>query len=305
MAQTLDHSSNWPHLLETGLRKIFFDAFRSKPMVFPLLFDVVNMSKKTIEDLGDAGSITPMEEWQGQVKYEGLQQGYSTSITAVGFTRGIKIETQLVRDDQYNVIRRRPQGLGLAARRSMENRAARVFTSGTATTYHTGGDAVALFAHNHPRRDGGAVQANEGVLSLTPANIETTRQAMLAFKDNTGQDIDTNPDTILIPRALQQTAFEILFADGKPQMSGISETHHPNFFSGMYKLVIWDKLTDADAWYMLDSELMKQFLLFGIRDPLEFSQDGEFDTRMAKYAAWWRGEVGFTDWRWGFAQIPA
>jgi len=49
---------------------------------------------------------------------------------------------------------------------------------------------------------------------------------------------------------------------------------------------------------MIDSNMMKMYLQWFNRIPLEFFQDKSFDTLISKFAAYMRYSFGWSDWRW-------
>ena len=123
---------------------------------------------------------------------------------------------------------------------------------------------------------------------------------MSAFKGDQGEVINVNMDTILAPIDLEETAWEIINSKGKIDTAD----NNPNFHFGKYKLVIWKNfLTDSNNWFAIDMELMKTFLLFWDRIPLEFFQDSDSDTLIAKYIAYMRYGLGWSDWRWIFGNL--
>ena len=168
-----------------------------------------------------------------------------------------------------------------------------------------GGDGVALLstAHPHSPADTNNTQANEGTLALTIDNLDTTRQAMRNFTDDAGQLLGINPDMLLVPPELERTATQLvseraIYEPGSAQ-------YDVNMFSGRFRPVVWNRLTDANAWFLIDSTLMKQHLIWQWRIRPEFSQAEDFDGLTAKYRGYMRYGIGWTDWRWIFGQNPS
>ena len=75
-------------------------------------------------------------------------------------------------------------------------------------------------------------QSNEGTSSLSATNVETTRIAMHDYRDDQNEKISVNPDTITIPRNLEQTGWEIINTKGKVDTAN----NNANFHQGKYKL---------------------------------------------------------------------
>jgi len=104
------------------------------------------------------------------------------------------------------------------------------------------------------------------------------------------------PDTLLVPPELEETAFAIFRTMNQPDTTD----YHANFVGSWLKTVIvWDYLTDANDWWLIDSRLAKQYSLFVDRVPLEFEMDPTSDFRLeARFRGYMRYSTGWSDWRW-------
>ena len=64
-------------------------------------------------------------------------------------------------------------------------------------------------------------------------------------------------------------------------------------------VVVWDYLTDANNWFVIDSTLAKIYLNWIDRVPLEFEMDPTSDfTLEARFRGYMRYSYGWSDWRW-------
>lgn len=283
---------NWPNLLEPGLRKVFADVFNRQETMLPVLFSMQESSKAVEHDL-EMGDIADFEPFEGSIPYDDTGEGYKTDYTHLEYARGIKIERRLVLNDQYSVINRRPQALGLAAYRRREADGASVFNNAFNSAV-VGGDGVSLCNSAHPSKVGGANQSNISTDSFSPTAVETARQTMTQFKSNRDNVITVKPDMLIVPLQLEEKAFELINSKGKVDTA----QNNSNFHQGKYKLVVWNNyLTSSTKWWMVDSELMKMFLLWFDREPVQFFKDRDFDTLQAKYAGYAYYSFGWSDWR--------
>lgn len=296
-------SENFGDLLEPGLRKIFTEQYNELPSMLGALFNIQS-SDTSYEKDSSVGSFDDFPVFQGQISYDEVYQGYDVTYTPVEFAKGFQIERKLYDDDLYNVIAKKPSGLARSAKRSREKYGAQVFNNAfsgsgsiqiSGTTVLSNSEALSLCNSSHTSTAPGvAVQSNSGTSALSATAIEAARLAMAGFKDDRGNLISVIPDLILVPRNLEQTAFEIIASKGKVD----SAENNENFHFGRYKLAVWDFLTDSNNWFLIDSRMMKDFLQWFDRVPLEFFQDKSFDTLIAKYAAYMRFSMGWSDWRW-------
>ena len=304
-------SGNFADLLAPPLVRTFNLAMgRPQPMI-DMLFKVENSTRyeEQYQGLGAQGLVPPFE---GTVPYTDFDAGYRVDIRNYEFAQGLQIERRLVDDQQGNQITGRAQNMADAFGITQETDAANIFINGFTDSgtnrmgaSTNGADGVALLsaAHPHSPANTNNTQSNEGTLALTIDNLDTTRQAMRNFTDDAGQLLGINPDMLLVPPELERTATQLvseraIYEPGSAQ-------YDVNMFSGRFRPVVWNRLTDANAWFLIDSTLMKQHLIWQWRIRPEFSQAEDFDGLTAKYRGYMRYGIGWTDWRWIFGQNPS
>ena len=303
-------SGNFADLLKPGLKRIFDIAVsRPRPMM-EMLFGVEASTRfeEQYQGMGAMGTVPPFD---GTVPYHNFDAGYRTDIRNYEFAMGMQIERRLVDDDQYNQIRRRASSMADSFNTTIETDAVNVFVNGFTDSGTNrmgasiaGSDGVGLLSAAHPDSPAntGSTQSNEGTLALTIENLDTTRQNMRSFKDDKGQLLGVNPDMLLIPPELERTATQIVSERAIYEPN--SAEYNVNMFSGRLQPVVWDRLTDSNAWFVMDSTLMKQHLIWQWRIRPEFSEAEDFDGLTAKFRGYMRYGIGWTDWRWVFGQNP-
>jgi phage major head subunit gpT-like protein len=272
----------------------------------------VETSDRYQEELIGLGGAGLIPAFDGTVRYDEVNAGYRKDIRHFEFAGGIQIERSLWDDGNRTVIRQRATNLGMRVANTIETDAANIFVNaftdaGTNRMGDTtnGGDAVGLCSTAHPDspRNSGTTQSNEGTLALDLPNLDTTRQAMLNFTDDRGNLLGVNPDTLLIPPELERTATQILseralYEPGSAQFD-------VNMFAGRIRPIVWNRLTDANAWFLIDSRQMKMHLHWFWRIPPELANVTDFDSLLAKYRVYMRYGNGFDDWRWIYGQNPS
>ena len=289
-------SEQWAYLLDPGLRAIFDvqrEALAAEAKA-PLLFNVQGSTKAVEYDLG-AGGFADWNEYKGAIEYDDNEQLWRTSYVHAEFARGFKVERRLVDDDQYNVINKRPAGLALAAMRKREKDAASVFNNAFAAS-PTGGDGIRLCNASHPYSpSNAAVQSNAGSTALSYEAVVATRELMRAYEDDRGELVPVRPDTILVPAELEEEAYALVNTMNKVDVADF----HANFVaSQVNKVIVWDYLTDANNWFLLDSQMAKMYLNWFDRVPLEFAMDPTSDfTLEARFRGYMRYSYGWSDWR--------
>lgn len=289
-------------LLEPGLSEIFYEVYDEIPKIYPELFKVGSSDKPFEEDLS-IGSLGDFPKFEGVVEYDRMYQGYSKIYDFPEYAKGFQIERKLYDDENYNVINTKPAGLATRAARKQEEHAASVFNNAFSGSF-LGPDGKALCATDHPSKawvdSGGAEgieeRSNKGTLALSHSALQTTKNLMRDTRDDRGFRISVVPDTLLVPVAKEELAWELIQSDKKINTA----ENNPNIHQGRYKLIVWDELTNDDAWFLIDSRYMKMFLKWFDRVPIEFAMEEEFDTLVAKFRAYMRYECGWSDWVWVF-----
>jgi len=294
-------SEQWANLLEPGLRQLFFVAFSelADASRIPMLFNVETSSKASEHYLG-VGGLGNWEEYKGAIEYDDPEEGHKTTLTHVQYARGFVVERSLVDDDQYNLITPRPKQLGMGAARTREEHAASVFNNAFSGSY-LGGDSKALCADDHPRSPSNTTaHDNKGTTALSYDAVVSTRRLMRETKDDRGKLIAVNPNLILIPPELEETANAIVntMQSGQPQKPDTADYHDSLPGRQGLQYLVWDYLTDANDWFMIDTALARLHLLWLDRVPVEFSMDpaSNFNLR-AKYRGYMRYSYGWSDWR--------
>lgn len=282
---------NWGELLLPGLRKIYDDHKRKMPDYRAQLFNIQGSTKAQEFSLG-IGALGTMDKWSesnNQVSYQDIDKGYKTTYTHVKYSKGVQIQRELVDDELYGEIKRRVRRLSNTVYYTLQTQAANVFNNAFDSTY-TGGDAKPLCDDAHPTSDSSSqTNDNKGTYELTAANVETVRTAMMAWKDDKGNLIGVMPDMLLVPPALRKAAIVIADSDKEPDTSD----NNVNVWRGSLQVIECPFLTDSNAWFLVDSMLMKENLMWYERRKPDFGMENDFDTEVCKYKTVGRWSVGW------------
>jgi hypothetical protein len=305
-------SGGFPDILTAGFRQIFVDSFNQHDATnnwIPKLFNVQTSgySSEKFSSLGAMGELHRLDAL-GKVQYDQPFEGYDVTIDFPEYVQGFTITRKLYDDDRYGAMRQYPAKLAASAVRTKQTYASALFNNAFSTTWvtpdgytiaTTGGDGVALCSDSHTFRGPAAsgktqVTDNQYTTAISAAQLDTIRQAMVAFTDDRGNLIGVQPDLILIPPELEKTMWEIGASENVP--GEFSNT--ANFMYNRFKVLVWPRLTDANNWFMIDSNLMKEHLFWFDRVAPELSNAEDFDAVSAKWRVYARWGYGFTDWRW-------
>jgi len=222
---------------------------------------------------------------------DGMMAWMRERATAFGFQLAQKKETEFAK--LFN------QGAKTAGHDIFNNFVPGVNNQGAANgLLYDGKPWFALTGNNHTALDGNTY-FNATANALTATNLTTALVRMRATnnRDELGRRIRLQPDTLLVPEDLVETAITIVEARG---LAGTAN-NDANPFGGL-KVVPWAFLEDTDSWYVLQA-----------KGGVDFYDDNEVvyevgvdpDTRSeALYAhAYWA--LGVWDWRFGVSNALA
>ena len=125
---------------------------------------------------------------------------------------------------------------------------------------------------------------------------------MRLFTDDKGNLVGIRPDMLLVPPELERRATQLV--SERALYEPDSAQFDVNMFAGRLRPVVWDRLTDANAWFLIDSRMMRQHLHFQWRIRPELANTTDFDSLLAKFRVYMRYGIGWDDWRWIYGQNP-
>ena len=280
------------------LTEIFYQAYTQIAPKRAALFGM-RTSKKAKETDLRLGSFSDPVAFDGTVIYDTPKRDYEVVYAHTAYAKGFMVERELMDDMQYEGIFSQAENMGTAFARKQEKDAASVFNN--AFSGVLGYDGKTLCASDHPRsRTDSTAVDNSLTLALSSANLETAIVAMQEFKDDLGEEISIMPNTLIVPRALAKTAREIVGSPLNPETGNNAINVHANM-----NLVVWEYLTDANAWFVADMTMMKRYLKWIDRITPEFAATDDFDTFIRKYRGYMRYSFGWSDYRWVIGSNPS
>ena len=288
-------TGDWQDAAEPIAKKGFEVGFKEIPSERDILFNV-EKSDKLLETYLELGDIGTMGDFDQTLAYDDVSQGYKMTITATEKAKGMKIQRKLARTDQIGVIKGRAKLLGLSGRRRIAGDVAFGYNNAFNTSITTL-DGLQLCSSAHTsNQDGGVTQSNRGTSAFNAISLEAARVSMSKFLTNKGHGYDAEGDFIVHPQDLDEAVYEVIKSSGKVDTAN----NNRNFHMGKYKSLSMRRFTDNNNWFLIDSELLKQFAIWNDVDPMEFKQAEDFDGLVAKYLAYCYYGFGFTDWRFLF-----
>jgi len=298
---TVHLTENFGDLLDARVRKIFDQEYKEAidSSMVPMIFGM-ETSDRNYEIVSGIGGLGDVQDFDGQISYDNVAQLYDVTFSFPEKALGIKVERKLYDDDMFGVMDRRPWQMAISKARTREKAAAAFFNGAfTGTTWGanvTGGDGVSVCSSSHPYSpDDATTQDNSGTSALNPTSVEATRRiGFNGIKNDRGEILEVNYDTILCAVNNEETAYELINSTGKVDTAD----NNVNFHKGRYNLAVWRRLTDSNNWFMYDSTLAKKFLLWYDRVDDGIKMDSDTNTLVAKWYTYERWGVGAAAWQW-------
>lgn len=302
-----DISQNFGKLLEPTLRKVFLDKYGTGIDMIPMLFNVQMSEKAEEHDLGIVGSGLLPKVTGGSVTSASDTQGYEVTYHHEEYAKIIGIERKLFDDDMYGVMSRRASNLAIDAFKTRQYHGGSLFNNAFDTSVVSGGDGLALCAsaHTSPASTLQGTQSNLGSSALGVSALNSARQAMMEFKGDDGQPANVVPDMLIVGTSNGEKAIELCksinIIDSANNNVNTNNVGIPGY---QIKPVIWNQIS-GDKWFLVDSMLMKEYLLWFDRVPVEFKSAENFSGLLAEFMAYMRFSFGFSDWRWVYGSNPS
>jgi hypothetical protein len=298
-------SKQWSDALDPLIIKFFEMGMSRRTPLAPSLFNVQNSSESE-ERVGSIGAVSidgwDMYEQTGVVASADFDQGYKKTYEHKEYPLEIPIKRKIFSDSRHREIFRIVDRIADSAVVLRETHGASVFNNAFDDNF-PGADEVGLCSTAHPLSPNktGTTQTNEGTLSMTAANIETTRIAMMAFTDDNNEKMGVTPNMLLVPPDLEDTAIK----ETRSVLDPASANNTANPQAGRWMVQPWHYLTDSNAWFMIDTTLMSFSLDWFNREPISIVPKVEDKTIQATWIAYMRYSFGFSDWRWIYGQNPS
>jgi len=164
-------------------------------------------------------------------------------------------------------------------------------------TTNTSFDGVAFFSASHPSLSGSGTQSNfvSGGTALNAANFAAQKAAMRRLVGYDGDPLGINPNVLIVPPELEDTANTIVTA-------AFGASGATNIQRGQARVMVIERLSDTNDWYLMDSSLpIKPFLFQNRKSPefvskINMNDDNVFWNKEYVWGADARAAAGYGPW---------
>ena len=294
-----------------GLFTLAIDTYITKraESMYRQLVTIKKSGKKKEEDGIRSGLGLPILKGEGGgVTYDTEIAGAKQAWVHLVYALAVRITEEAIEDNLYELsaggggdMAELFHDLGEAMAENLETHMARFFNSGTATTYHTTRDSVALFSASHSRLDGSTFSNLATSADLTYDTFWTNLIAAENQYNHRQYRIKKKVKNLWIPPQLEKQGLEILKSTDRPDTANRAISAYAK--SGRkIALKVWPHMTDTDAWIM---QMTGRGIILFQRRKTRFARERDFQTgdMMIKSDQRWSAEVA--DERDFYGNIPA
>lgn len=297
-------TANYTNLVTLrGIQEIIFQKWNERESVGDSIFNVKdsNQYREHSQTVGGVGLMDTKLEGQS-INYTSLNEGFNNTFTHVDYGLGFRVTREMMRDELYGVMDDLAVELALSAHATDETILANHLNNGFDSNF-TGPDGVELFSTAHVREDG-STYANEPSTDadLSLSSLEQGLIDFRNFRDGGGKRISIRPKFLIVPPDLMFTALKLVGSANNPQITGGygststqfgDQAKNPITDYGL-KVVVWDYLTDTDAWFLAGDKSDHGLTKF-VREDFWSEHIYDFDTKDYKVSGMFAQSSGWTD----------
>lgn len=252
-------SSQFVRLLDLRLREVAEGKFNELPSMIEKFYRVLP-SSSAFEEFYEVGALPDIPEFSGKLEYLAAAPGYHVKIEPKEFAGGVMFQRKLLDDKKYAVLEDRAGLLGESAARVREKYGARTFqyAFSNAFDFMTSEEGVSLCNDSHTTKSGTSTSSgfdNAGTSALSKSAVSATRILMRKFRNDISERIVIEPDTLIVPDNLADTAYEIVGNTPTGAVSQLDSTSAENKVEVNYRrfnVIPYLRLDDSDTnnWLM-------------------------------------------------------
>jgi|TARA_Y100000296_G_scaffold10041_1_gene11533 hypothetical protein len=306
----LDLNSH-PNAVLVSISYYVMKGLQKAPSVLQQLYDFplegAGLDPQEHFDHAGMASLSPAEEFSGEVTFEAPQETGSDRITPKEFVKGIRMDRKLRNLSQWVKLRTLSEQAGYAMYCAMEKEGLRPIMYMTATTDDRGAsrsmfDDVAVVSASHPSfgDDGPTTQSNTGGTNkLTYTNWNTAVDAMDAFVGDNGEPGVFSVTHCLRGHKLRQPAGILFNTEGRPhgQLNDENNAYGTPDIESKY-------ITDF-RWCAIDMNVWKDYAKYYINDGPVILNDENIRALTNEVVVYADFACGFVqEWRMIYGSIP-
>lgn len=279
-----------------NLSKVFNQTFNEVEVEYPSIAMVVP-SNGAYVDYRWLANFPQMKEWIGKKHITKLAE-YDYVIRNKDYAATIEVRRNDIEDDQMGIYKPQAESAAWSAKQHPDELVFEAVNKAfTAKCY----DGQPMISGSH--KVGKLTFSNKGTKKLSIASLAAAqasygvaRTTMMKFKDESGRPLNVKPNVLLVPPAQEDVANALMTVDRL-------EDGKPNPYKGTAKVQVSTRLTDDDAWFLLDNTKPVKPFVYQVRKKPVFVSQTNMDSPSVFmegvffFGAEARGAAGYGFWQ--------
>lgn len=278
------------------LEELIYGAYEEHPDEYSVVFNVRSSSRMKETDfmVADFG-LFPEKIEGADITTESISPSHQKTYLHLTYARGAIVTMEALQDDQDQIMNSQAEGLGFAARQTVEQIAWNAgFNNGFTT--ETAADGLSVYNTAHATAKG-PTWSNRGAVDLDTPGLEQALTDYSNLIDEAGKKIRMRAAWLVVPPELTYQAVRLVESQGRAG----SADNDINAFRGFnLKIFTSHYLSSSSAWFLwADSRMVKA--KFWWRQRPKVVSDVDFWSQNGLTAMLMRFSVGVSDPRglWG------
>lgn len=282
--------------LFVSMSTIFNNAFENAPSQWQKIAMLVP-SSTAVNDYSWLSQFPQMKKWTDEKTIKSLS-AFKYTIENEDWEATVEVDRNHIEDDQYGIYTPQAMMAGESAKQLPDEIVFELVNNAFVNKCY---DGKAFFATDH--KVGKTTASNKGTkklsivtLAAAQASYGAARIALMKLKSDEGRSLNIRPNILLVPPALADIANSLMTVDRL-------EDGKPNIFKGTAEVVVDNRLTSDDAWFLLDTtKAIKPFIYQERKKPTfvsqtDLSSDDVFSRKKFKFGAEARAAGGYGFWQ--------
>lgn len=282
--------------LFVSMSAIFNQAFDTAPSQWQKIAMLVPSTTK-VNDYGWLSNFPQMKKWTDEKSIKSLA-AHKYTIENDDWEATVEVDRNDIEDDQIGIYQPQAMMAGESAKQLPDDIVFSLVSDGFTNLCY---DGKAFFATDH--KVGKTTVSNKGTKKLAietfaaaKASYGAARTALMKLKSDEGRSLNIKPNILLVPPALADIANALMTVDRL-------EDGKPNIYKGTAEVVVDNRLTSDDAWFLLDTtKAIKPFIYQERKKPTfvqqtDMTSDDVFSRKKFKFGAEARAAGGYGFWQ--------
>lgn len=288
--------------LTGGLKKTIDELFHvhwnKKPFEFEKVFKVSDTDEAFVDDvqIQYPSEIETVSEGgaYGRVDLESVRSKRYTVSTCKG---ELKITQEMLMDAKYGLLTDGAEALALAARRTVERRAASFFGLGFSSELAPDGLSVFNTAHtlNNPLGANPTTFSNRSTGALNATNLKLRRSAMMKTRDEHGDPAPYFPSQLIVGPDLIFDAKQLKGSALEPGTANNDKNVAADGLEVVQLTYLMEHTNGDTMWFLRDGDMARNRFFWRMKPQSETVRDHQTGDYL--YRIMFRFTLGCSDWR--------